>query len=129
MGKALDAEFIRELGRRTGLDLQLWVVDAPDLPAQVNARLKRGGAGSLVTIADSETAADAYRMVEAWMVSRSHHRRGASRNDAVGKPPALCAGCLSGGLLILSSVHFCAIVNAQVSLVSFGHSERRAIST
>jgi diguanylate cyclase (GGDEF)-like protein/PAS domain S-box-containing protein len=65
MGKALDAEFIRELGRRMGLDLQFWVVDAPDLPAQVNARLKRGGAGTLVTIADGETGRlDAYRMVE-----------------------------------------------------------------
>ncbi len=55
MGRALDDAFVRELGRRMGIDLQLWIAADPELPEGVLPSLRRGSPDALVTIVDAET--------------------------------------------------------------------------
>ena len=64
-GKALDEAFVRELGERIGLDLRLWLVTDPEVPADVRASLRQGDRDSLVTIVDpEENLLDAFSMLD-----------------------------------------------------------------
>jgi diguanylate cyclase (GGDEF)-like protein/PAS domain S-box-containing protein len=55
MGKVLNPDFVREIGKRVGLDLRLWSETDPDIPIDASAALRRSGARSVVTFIDAES--------------------------------------------------------------------------
>jgi diguanylate cyclase (GGDEF)-like protein/PAS domain S-box-containing protein len=64
MGQALSAAFVRELGKRVGLDLSLWVATDARVPSTVSASLLRRNADPLVVMVDPEAdRLDAYRLI------------------------------------------------------------------